>query len=50
MDIHESSTGKIIKSPSGYRAYVPNPLPPAIEWDIPIINALSRADFLSNAP
>jgi Fic family protein len=46
MDIQESSAGKVIKSPKGYYAYVPNPLPPTIDWNIQLVSALSRADFL----
>lgn len=46
MDIQQSRSGKVIRSPKGYRAYVPNPLPPAIEWTDPLVNTLSRADYL----
>jgi Fic family protein len=46
MDIQESPTGQIIKSPKGYNAFVPSNLPPKIEWDTPIVNSLSRANFL----
>lgn len=46
MDFDTSPTGRIVRSPRGYRAFVPNPLPPAIEWDDQVVAALSRADFL----
>jgi len=46
MDIIQSPTGQIIKFPSGYRAFVPNPLPPTFQWNNQIVGALSRADFL----
>jgi Fic family protein len=46
MDIIKSAAGQIIKSPSGYTAFVPNPLPPKINWNTQLVNALSRADFL----
>jgi len=46
MDIQESPAGKTLKSPKGYHAFIPNPLPPEIEWDKAVLNALSRADFL----
>ena len=46
MDIEQSPAGKIVKSPQGYRAFVPNPLPPKIEWNNQLVGALSRADFL----
>lgn len=46
MDIIKSPAGRTIKSPSGYTAFVPNPLPPKINWNTQLVNALSRADFL----
>jgi Fic family protein len=46
MDIKQSPSGKIIKAGTGYTAFIPNPLPPQVEWDITLINSLSRADFL----
>lgn len=46
MDIQQSLSGKVIKSPKGYNAYVPNPLPPAIEWTNQLVSTLSRADYL----
>lgn len=46
MDIQQSPAGKIIKSPKGYSAFIPNPLPVEIQWDTKVISALSRADFL----
>jgi Fic family protein len=45
-DIKKPVAGKIVRSPTGYTAYVPNQLPPVIEWDGPLASALSRADFL----
>lgn len=46
MDIIKSPARQTIKSPSGYTAFVPHPLPPKINWNTQLINALSRADFL----
>lgn len=46
MDIQQSTTGQIIKSPKGYNAFVPHPLPPKLAWDNALVNSLSRADFL----
>ena len=46
MDIEQSPSGEIIKAASGYKAFVPAPLPPKIEWDNALIYSLSRADFL----
>ena len=36
--------GKLIRGPAGYRAYVPEPLPPPIEWSAGLVAALSAAD------
>ena len=38
--------GRIIKCPAGYAAYVPNPLPPRIDWRPSLLHALSEADLL----
>src|SRR5437870_247977 len=46
MDIIKSPAGQIVKTPNGYTAFVPNPLPPKINWNTQLVNALSRADFL----
>lgn len=41
------SSGKIIK-PIGkdYYSYIPDPLPPKIEWELPLVKILSEADRL----
>jgi Fic family protein len=44
MDIKASPTGKVIRTYTGYEAFIPNPLPPSIEWNLELINALSHAD------
>lgn len=46
MDIMQSPSGRVVKSLNGYKAFIPNPLPPIIKWDNQIVNTLSRADFL----
>lgn len=46
MEIVQSPAGQIIKSPRGYKAFLPNPLPPLFKWNTQLVNALSRADFL----
>lgn len=46
MDIIQSPVGQIFQSPNGYRAFIPKPLPPNLEWNNQIVSALSRADFL----
>ncbi len=46
MEIQQSPSGRIVTSPKGYRSFIPNSLPPMLEWDNALVNALSRADFL----
>lgn len=46
MDIIKSPSGQVLKSPRGYTAFVPKPLPPEFIWNNQIVTALSRADFL----
>ncbi len=36
--------GRLVNCPGGYRAYVPEPLPPRIAWDGALVAALSAAD------
>jgi Fic family protein len=40
-----SSSGKLIRTPGGYWAYVPNPLPPRLEWDTALVSQISKADL-----
>ena len=46
MDIEQSPSGQIIKTSTGYRAFIPSALPPKLEWDNGLVYSLSRADFL----
>jgi Fic family protein len=46
MDIRESSSGKVIKTLTGYHAFIPNPLPPNLKWDNALVSSLSRADHI----
>ena len=46
MDIKESSSGKVIKTLTGYNSFIPNPLSPKLIWDIDLVNRLSRADHV----
>jgi len=39
-----SPAGRLVRSPSGYWAFVPNPLPPEIPWTVELIALLSEAD------
>ena len=36
--------GRWVRCPGGYRAYVPDPLPPPIDWSAELAAALSAAD------
>ncbi len=40
----QSPSGRVIKAQSGYWAFVPNPLPPPLEWSPGLIARLSDAD------
>ncbi len=37
--------GRTVRCPGGYRAYVPDPLPPRLAWSDSLAAALSRADL-----
>ncbi len=43
-DFHSEAAGKVIKTSSGYHAFIPAPLPPNIRYDPTLVLALSRAD------
>src|SRR5436189_2289584 len=43
-DFRSSSTGKVIRTPQGYAAFIPAPLPPKLVYDEDLVRALSRAD------
>jgi Fic family protein len=38
------SAGRIVKGPGGYSAFIPDPLPPKLEWTPSLVRALSDAD------
>lgn len=46
MDIEESPSGQVIKTSTGYKAFIPSALPPKFGWDDDLVYSLSRADFL----
>ncbi|MFA5439500.1 Fic family protein [Dehalococcoides sp.] len=41
----KSPAGKLVKSTGGYWAFVPNTLPPKLEWDTALVSRISRADL-----
>ncbi len=40
-----NAAGKVIKTEKGYFAFAPNPLPPLLEFNNDLVNALSQADI-----
>ena len=43
-DFKKNAPGKLIKTPTGFLAFVPAPLPPQIEWTDKLLAILSNAD------
>ena len=43
-NFRNSTAGQVIRTSRGYWAFVPNPLPPEIEWSPKIVSLLSEAD------
>ena len=43
-DFRAASAGKVIRTPTGYTAFVPAKLPPALAYDNQLVLSLSRAD------
>ncbi len=39
-----SPSGRMVRAPSGYWAFVPHPLPPVLTWTPKLVSALSEAD------
>jgi Fic family protein len=43
-DFHTPEAGQVVKTPKGYYAFIPVPLPPNLVWSLPLISALSDAE------
>lgn len=43
-DFSDTASGRLVGTPQGYLAFVPNPLPPPVNFDMPLALALSKAD------
>lgn len=43
-DFSENKSGRLVNTPQGFLAFVPNPLPPSLEFDMGLALALSKAD------
>ncbi len=40
-----SPSGRLVRAVDGYRAFVPNPLPPKLDWSDALVSLTSRADL-----
>lgn len=47
MDIQQSPSGQVFKSPKGYSVFVLHSLPPKFEWNNALVNSLSRAERIN---
>ena len=43
-DFHNTKAGKVIHTRKGYWAFIPAPLPPALDWTADMLSALSEAE------
>jgi Fic family protein len=41
---HSQSAGRALLTPTGFWAFIPNPLPPDISWSLPVVTALAEAE------
>ena len=46
MNIRQSTSGKVIKTPTDYHSFIPNPLPPQVEWTDLLVNTLSKTNHV----
>ncbi|MBY0281096.1 MAG: Fic family protein [Alphaproteobacteria bacterium] len=46
MEMKKSASGRILKALTGYQFFIPNPLPPPLEWTNALVKSLSRADHI----
>ena len=43
-DFSSQDAGKVILTPTGFWAFLPNPLPPNISWSVSLVSTLSEAE------
>jgi Fic family protein len=43
-DFSNKSPGSVLRTPKGYWTFVPDPLPPKIDWSVSLISALGEAE------
>ncbi|RNC77062.1 cell filamentation protein Fic [Piscirickettsiaceae bacterium NZ-RLO2] len=46
MNINNSPSGKVVTSQTGYQAFIPNNLPPQLNWSTTLVSTMSRADYV----
>ncbi|ODN41307.1 Fic family protein [Piscirickettsia litoralis] len=46
MNINDSASGQVITSQTGYQSFIPNNLPPQLEWSTTLVSTMSRADYV----
>src|SRR5262245_34722120 len=46
MEKHNKIPGRYIQQRTGYKAFIPDPLPPQLEWTPELARSLSDADHL----
>ncbi|HEC36495.1 MAG TPA: Fic family protein, partial [Anaerolineae bacterium] len=44
QDFHAGAPGRVLRTPAGYWAFVPDPLPPTFSWTPELVTVLSEAD------
>ncbi len=44
IDFSKNAPGKVVKTLEGYYAYIPNPLPPKLEWSNKLLSRLAAAE------
>ena len=44
MDFSKNAPGRVVKTLEGYYAYIPNPLPPKLEWSNKLLSRLAAAE------
>jgi Fic family protein len=43
-DFSNTSPGRVVRTPNDYWAFIPNPLPPTIDWSAELISSLGEAE------
>ncbi len=43
-EYRSSDAGRVIRTPTGYWAFLPVPLPPVLSWSLPLVSSLAQAE------